>query len=259
MKPSTFALSLYLILGLHHPAMGASHDSHSHQPSTSDAAPPAVHGMVIFGDDTIYASHIPMFMVPHDWQAHFEITFEHSAIDADAYFKNLSQGQGVQNLYTFAPKPFVLPDLLSGKISTFSGDLFEGNFEAGGKVILKDVSVHVTKIMNVSQLKKTTSVSPNIKYIAVGNSKRTFLAHKIVAPASFDQIVEVKWIKKFDQTPGEFLLDGSDVLGSRLKAGKLYKLVGNKLTLTTLDEEADLKVLAEFSCTIGPGFFEPCE
>jgi hypothetical protein len=259
MKSSLFALSLCLSLGLSFNALAASHSMHSQQNHSADSAPPAVHGMVIFGhDERIYASHIPMFMVPHDWQAHFEISLETSATDANAFFKSLSQGKDIQELYTFAPKPFVLPDLLSGKIDTFSGDLFEGNFEAGGKVILKNVHVHVTKIMNVSKLQKTSPLSPQIAYLAVG-SDMNFLSHKIVAPASFDQILEVKWLKKIEQNTAEFQLEKADTVQNRLKAGDLYQVRDGKLIPVALGEEADLQILGEFSCSLGPDFFKACE
>lgn len=231
-----------------------------HHHSTAQSAPAAVHGMVIFGSDTLYASHIPMFMVPHDWQAQFEISFEHADLDANKMFKELSQKDALQGLYTFKPKPFVLPDLLSGNINSFSGDLFKGNFEAGGKVILSNVTVNVKKAMNVTHLEKTTPLSASLNYLVVGKGSKSFLTHKIIAPDSFDQLIEIKWLQAAAQPSQELSLEVSDNLENRLKAGQLYKIGDDlKLIPTTQFEEASLQVIGEFSCTLGPDFFEPCE
>ena len=253
------AIASTLCLCLYQAAMGATHDAHQHPEMGSLKVPPAAHGMVIFGKETIYASHIPMFMIPHDWQAQFEVKLEHKTLDANAFFKQVNSDQPLQKLFTFSPKPFVLPDLLSGKILTFSGDLYEGNFESGGTVILKDVTVRVVKAMNIENLKKTSAVSPLIKYLVVGDGPSSYLAHKIVAPASFDQLIEVKWLRSLPLTNAEISLDRADSLENRLKVGSFYKLIAEKLMPVTTMEDADVQILGEFSCLLGPDFYLPCE
>ena len=34
---------------------------------------PSVHGMLLFGKENLYASHLPMFHAPHDYQVIFKL------------------------------------------------------------------------------------------------------------------------------------------------------------------------------------------
>src|SRR5687768_7566230 len=79
---------------------------HAHHPPAGDR--PAGHGMVVVGTETVFLSHLPMFMEPHDYQVILEASFGAGpgkvyAEDRKAHLKAL--------VYTVAPEPFVLPDL----------------------------------------------------------------------------------------------------------------------------------------------------
>src|SRR6476469_2805041 len=108
----------------------------------------ATHGMVLFGNDTLFISHVPMFMSPHDYQALIQVKLNHATSDALAVYQKASNAStGEQGLFTLRPKPFVLPSLLTGKITSVQADLYRGNFENGGRVILSNVTVTVDDIL----------------------------------------------------------------------------------------------------------------
>ncbi|MDQ3235232.1 MAG: hypothetical protein M3Q07_25770, partial [Pseudobdellovibrionaceae bacterium] len=98
-------------------------DAHNHPQEVF----PAVHGMVLFGDEQLYASHIPMFMIPHDWQALFKVTLNHTSADALKIYKTAHAPGTPQAMFTLKPKPFLLPELLEGKIKSFKASLYQGN------------------------------------------------------------------------------------------------------------------------------------
>lgn len=195
----------------------------------------AVHGMVIFGGSaegkTLYASHVPMFHQPHDFQAIFEISVSRPRVEVEKLYRAKAFKEGKQLLMTLKPRPFVLPQLLSGKVNSFVAEIYQGNFEDGGVKILDGVTVTVNKIVHQHQLK--LSAEPvNLSYLIL---KDGYAAHLIAAPNSFDEIVQLKetlpeGVKVFEGT--------EDALGFRLSQGALA---------------------SGFYCTVGPDFFNPCE
>lgn len=202
----------------------------------ASAADPAVHGMVIFGGSaegkTLYASHVPMFHDPHDFQAIFEIAVSRPRVEVEKLYRGKAFKEGKQLLMTLKPKPFVLPELLSGKITSFTAALYEGNFEDGGVKTLDTVTVTVKKIVHQHQL-KLSAAPVDLSYLVL---KDGYAAHLIAAPNSFDELVQLK-----DALPeGVKVFTGiEDALGFRLSEGQ--------------------GVVTGFYCTVGPDFFRPCK
>jgi hypothetical protein len=245
-------LVVFFILSCRH---GGDHGSELAADSVAVLPPPAVHGMVIFGDDLQFASHIPMFGIPHDWQALFEVKISSPKPELLADIKKKMSPR--QQLYTVRPKPFVLPDLLSGKLSGFSADLFQGNFEDGGKLIASNVTVRVQSVLTSTHLDKRTAPADHLGYIMVQNGSKAYLAHRIVAPKSFDHLVEASLLKPVQL--GSRILNFRDLKDlDRLPSG-LYSISATGDVTSTLDRaEASLEVTHSFYCTLGPDFFETC-
>src|SRR5215207_9138752 len=137
---------------------------------------PAFHGMVLFGEQAAYLSHLPMFMSPHDYQAIFEVTLSKKGTDLLAAYvqdrrENMERPHPESKMYGFAPiidefdqdpltDKFVLTDLVTPANphdphspplrSAFKGDIYRGHFEdfhpheKEGPKILDDVAAHVT-------------------------------------------------------------------------------------------------------------------
>ena len=156
--------------------------------------PAAVHGMVLFGSDPIYASHIPMYDGPHDWQALFQVTLSHPTVDAKALY--LQQvASGVQPLITIEPRPFVLTKLLNGEIHSFAASLYRGNFEEDSEKLLQGMTVTVKAVLFHQHLSLDVPALPQLTYLLIPTSSTTaMLVHRISAPGNFDQIVQVKTV-----------------------------------------------------------------
>ena len=100
--------------------------AHMHHDTT------AVHGMVLFGDGPLYASHLGLYHHPHDRQIVMPVHFSNPA-QAGAFTQWREQFDG---LITRAPKPFPLANLNPGTGHfpfTIEVDVYAGHFERGGE------------------------------------------------------------------------------------------------------------------------------
>jgi hypothetical protein len=168
--------------------------SHTHPPGGDR---PAGHGMVVVGTETVYLSHLPMFMKPHDFQVVLQARFgdddqQTYVDDRAAHPKSL--------VYTLAPAPFVLPDILPpapGKpprLRTFRGDLFRGHFEQPGHgtdQIAADVDVTVDAVVLGRRFDPEAQAPDALAYVLFGAGAERWLAHVITGPPDFDQLVSV--------------------------------------------------------------------
>jgi hypothetical protein len=163
------------------------------------------HGMIIFGDASgTFMSHIPMFHVPHDAQVILQVTL--SGLGATS--PDMSDAN-----YTFAPDDFSLNDLVSGRISSFTGSLFRGNFEQGGVEVAKQVEVKVAAVLAAKALKERTGATDNNEFwliggqwredvkqtqqpgspqaIAIKNAQTAWAIHRIDSAPSYDLVARV--------------------------------------------------------------------
>src|SRR5689334_10429882 len=83
---------------------------------------PAKHGMLIVGNQKIYASHLPMFHQPHDYQAIFELEFSMPRADANALYRQ-DRLDSDSKIYTIEPQRFELPAVINAK-TPFKADLY---------------------------------------------------------------------------------------------------------------------------------------
>ena len=87
-----------------HDAHAGGHGDHP-GPGGDDTT--GVHGMLLFGEDVVYLSHLPMFMSPHNFQVLLEVGFDdavHEVLRAD---RDASGG----GLHTFEPEVFAITEL----------------------------------------------------------------------------------------------------------------------------------------------------
>ena len=233
--------------------------------------PASVHGMVLFGSDTLYASHIPMYHVPHDWQALFQVTLSHPTVDAKAlYLQQLTSG--IQPLLTLEPRPFVLPKLLNAEVHSFAASLYRGNFEEDSERLLQGMTVTVKAVLFKQHLSLDMAALPQLTYFLIPTSPTTaMLVHRISAPDNFDQIVQVRTVATpLPSTPTGTVStvvfpNVADTSAARLRAGDAMELTptaegwsatigtGNRLSPTALN------VVADFYCTPGPDFSGSCD
>jgi hypothetical protein len=219
-----------------------------HQPADQDTATKDVatfHGMVLFGEETAYLSHLPMFMFSHDYQAIFEVTLSREGTDPLAFYTqdrrenppgSPERPDPESKMYAFAPKtkdPFILTDLITSANphdaqspplrSSFRGVILRGHFdpdhhhEKNGPVILDDVTAHVTNAVLFRKFDPHAQEPPQLEYFLFGKARELFLAHVITGPPDFDQILNVQ-------------VDGHQFTDDELRQGLLVTFPGREDT-----------------------------
>jgi hypothetical protein len=161
------------------------------------ADPPAGHGMLLFGEKSIYLSHLPLFsMTVHRYQVILEVTLTKAGGDPQAAYVQDRRRHPSTKIYTFDPDPFVLPELdpANPQRSSFTGTIFRGHFEhpeRGAKPINENVVANVTRVVHFRKFDPQASGLPQLEYFLFGKDKDLFLAHLITSPPDFDQVLSV--------------------------------------------------------------------
>lgn len=161
------------------------------------ADPPAIHGMLLFGGQVTYASHLPMFHSPHDYQLVLKLNLKDQAnggtVAAYEDAKKLKP-----DLFTLVPEAMDLTKVISGAKSSFSAALYKGHFEHGGQK-LGEVQVQVEKIVFSAKLNGLGAPSEN-KYLVFGDKGEYFALHLIQGKPNFDAVLSVSQPYKLSQT-----------------------------------------------------------
>jgi len=155
--------------------------------SAAQADMPATHGMLVFGNKVTYASHLPMFHHPHDYQVVMKIGFvpSHSNVLAD-YEALKAKGE---TLFTIAPETMDLTLVMSGAKKSFKAQLFQGHFERGGK-LLGNVTVKVEKFILNNKL--DPAAKETHEYSLFGEQGEFFGVHVIKGKPGYDAVAAVK-------------------------------------------------------------------
>ena len=147
------------------------------------------HGMALFGGkDGIYASHLPMFHAPHDYQVLLQVHIADPQIDA-ALRQRLD---GKTTLWTIAPEKFELNRLAPAAaqpLKQFKADLVLGHFEQGGKAQYTGATVVVDKVVMFRQLDATPRKQASARYLQLGSGAQRFLVKEIDSRPDFDHIL----------------------------------------------------------------------
>ncbi len=80
---------------------------HGHNDMLPDK--PSTHGMLIFGKEQIYASHLPLFHTPHNYQIIIELQLDN--LSKEKFLKDQLQHPEFTT-YTIEPERFVLPEMI---------------------------------------------------------------------------------------------------------------------------------------------------
>jgi hypothetical protein len=171
-----------------------------------------MHGQLMIGEQTLYLSHLPMFMFnpakhPHNFQVILEVSLSQSGADPLATYQQDRQQHPDQRVYTLAPEPFEMDRLVltvpEQRLASFRGELFRGHFERGGTSILRDVTVTVQNVVCFRPFDPQAAALPDLEYIVFGKGEVRFLSHVITKPPDFDQILTVRAIQGHSFSDGE--------------------------------------------------------
>lgn len=157
------------------------------------------HNMFAFGRDTVFLSHLPMFMAPHDAQLILEASLENADGSLDAVWSSERERHPGERMYTIAPEEFTLSSLYAPdppERDSFRARFFRGHLERGGQVIpeLAKVTVRIKRVIYAHRLDDTEGLD-DLTYLLVGRGAETFLVHKITTAPDFDQIVSVRLVR----------------------------------------------------------------
>lgn len=153
------------------------------------AEAPAVHGMVLFGEKATYASHLPMFHAPHDYQVILKLKLYDFPRSQTLDLYDQAKHDGAK-LFTMVPDVMDLTKVIKGERTEFYANIFVGHFERGGKG-LGPVTVKVEKVLFAAQLDGDQSEQNYERYVVFGENGEYFASHIIAAKPSFDSILEV--------------------------------------------------------------------
>lgn len=196
------------------------------------------HGMVLFGGrHGIYASHLPMFHPPHDYQVLLRIRVADKELDAQLR-KRLGGGSA---LWTLAPEKFAIDRLAPGAsrpLAIFKGDLVLGHFERGGKIEFAGATIVVDKVLLYRQLSTRPSTSASSRYLQLGRGTQRFLVKEVDSRPDFDHIVALAVPPRARRGPLEVSKTG---LAQTPAAALQRALPGARVTGTVYYETADLK------------------
>lgn len=159
----------------------------------------ATHGMTVVGEKSVYLSHLPMFMTPHNFQVILEAAFTKGGESVqEVYVKDRRSNPKIK-MYTLKPlDEFMLTTLFRPDPparSSFRGKLFRRHFERDGEKIsaLTDFDVKIKRIVYLNELDGVRTKPDKLTYRLFGRPDELFLAHVIAAPPpDFDQIISVK-------------------------------------------------------------------
>jgi hypothetical protein len=162
-------------------------------PSASAAGPTyGEHGMVLFGGkEGLYASHLPMFHAPHNYQVVLQIHLADAALDA-ALKRRLD---GKTTLWTVAPEKFDLDRLAPdapAPLQHFKADLVLGHFEQGGKIQMRNAKVVIDKVLLFNMLSSANKMANKATYVQIGNGEQRFLIKEIDSRPDLDHIVSYR-------------------------------------------------------------------
>jgi hypothetical protein len=106
--------------------------------------------MFVFGRETVFLSHLPMFMAPHDAQLLLEVALENAGGSSlTEVWSGERESHPDERLYTMMPEKFALSSLYASdppERGSFRARFFRGHLERGGEPIpeLEDVIVRIT-------------------------------------------------------------------------------------------------------------------
>jgi hypothetical protein len=157
------------------------------------------HNMFAFGRDTMFLSHLPMFMAPHDAQLILEVALENAdGSSLQAAWSRERETHSDDRLYTMMPEKFALSTLYvpdPPERGSFRARFFRGHLERGGEPIpeLADVDVRVTDVVYAKRFDQRGRPD-DLTYLLLGRGGELFLAHVISQPPDFDQVLSVELV-----------------------------------------------------------------
>ena len=157
-----------------------------------------VHNQMMVGEQTIYLSHLPMFMFDpnhheHNFQVILEVTLSGPGHAQESYVSDRRNHSDVR-MYTMSPGPFEMIELDPQRPSrtSLTGNVFRGHLERDSEVIIPGATAEIAHIVYFHQFDPKAKPLDQLEYLLFGKAPDLFLAHIITRPPDFDQILSVR-------------------------------------------------------------------
>ena len=249
-------------------------------PAAAAEDQPNTHNMLVFGDQTVFFSHLPMFdglnkkrtdfTSPHRFQVilQAELTSEQMA----AYAKD-RQANPTTQFYTIGPEEFVLTRLFEPRAaprkSDFTATVFRGHLEAQPNHPvpgLENVKVKIARVVHGRKFDPKATKPTTLEYLVVGRGPERFLAHAIFSPPDFDHVVKANIVspnltdQNLEQDVRIAIVGRKNVAAERLREGQrvegMLRIGSGAPTKAQIEvgkriyfEEGELRVPATFKST----------
>jgi hypothetical protein len=199
------------------------------------------HGQGLYGKDTLYLSHLAVFMGdsklhPHNFQVILEVEFEDPETKA-RYQADRAQHSDL--IYTATPPVFDQAALVTGypgrePLRRFpQTTVVRGHFEQNGTPIIQNTTLDIKRIVHFREFFLNGPKLPNQHYLLFGRGRDVLLSHLLSAPPDFDQFLAVEFKAKdvLAETLGKqvenllarglylHLSDRENAVATRLRAG----------------------------------------
>ena len=159
------------------------------------------HNMMLVGEQTVFASHLPMFHSPHRFQVIMEVELAKAGASRDGVYAADRRAHPMIGMYTLQPQEtFVLSQMFRGeqtaRRTSFHGTVFRGHLERGGAPLdqLTGIDVKAERVVYAQEIGPPSGLSrsDSLQYIVFGRGSEMFLAHRITQAPDFDQLLSVK-------------------------------------------------------------------
>ena len=148
-----------------------------------------VHGMALFTDGVkLYASHMPLYHFPHDYQLIYEVESTHQPALIAYLTTNSLNTHKEAPLLSIVPEVFDLNLLINGESLGVSATLFKGHFEREGTEWLIDQNLFFKKQLFKQRLEKKDESGSKHWSQVVLNGQSLYI-HSINNAPSFDALV----------------------------------------------------------------------
>jgi len=207
-------------------------------PAADGPKPPptlGVHNQMMVGEQTIYLSHLPMFMFdpqrhPHNFQVILEVTLSCPG-NPQASCVNDRKKNPHERMYTMSPDAFEMVefDPQHPRRHSLTGAIFRGHLERGGEQIIDRTVAQVVNTVYFHEFDPHAEPPAQLEYLLFGRAPELFLAHVITRPPDFDQILAATVIGR---APSVFTADDlsrgirvsipgrANTVHTRIKAGE---------------------------------------
>ena len=143
--------------------------------------------MLLFGSAALYASHLPMFHRPHDYQVLLELEL---SSPARAAYAASQRDFPAEPVYTLDPEKFVLPDMVAHP-RPFRADVYRGHFERGGVRIANGAEVRIRRVVYYRHLQPAEAPAPRPAFVLLGGAQEQFMVHRIGGRPDYDQVLRL--------------------------------------------------------------------